>query len=934
MQLDIPRFLKVFGVSIPDDAHGVNNSGAVHCRCPLHQDPDGSLTASRNASGEVRFDCMNPKCKFHGDAVSLVALARNVSIEKAIGMFRPGGEFSVALDEPLREIEAKAYLDDSGMQASVRSYLLLCERALKRSPEKANIRPGLSASSRILPDGVGLFVNSDGVPRCLSEFTKPRYKNSTLLLYPYTFDGDVTYIEVRDANSPLFRQTIPVTRHDIGTYRESVSAMSLYGGRKNVFVVEDPLAAVRMQCAYSQHHSDEFPVIASTRLPFPDRFEKVNAFILVAFDDFPVSLETALSYIAADETVNGRTTQPSVRVLSMGKKSSEFTYDMAEKLLSGSSGKDVVEWSVKLMVELASKGRTKEISDALAKARLAPIVASAMARFAATCSEDRASCKAVAELIEKPAPLPTADIVLANGRSIRRGPASIMAIVPKGFSDTIANVGLSVDSKIVSYSGEEVLSCTAVAEDKDVPHVRVNLPESHWDSAIKVQKAISKAFVSRGFNPYVMCYDLKGYRWRDILGRLSEHCPVTREVGELGIDDVSDIQLPSFAVRSTGEIVQQSRVFTLPEHALRVYGGLSVSELDDPLLPWRQCLEKCDNLYVAAFVLGVMHALYQMTYGMYQPVARKHANRHLFFVETEPGIWASVFKQVADLFSGADFTPTLNYANPTETLSDYRQLGCLPLIAYVPTMGGKLSKALDESSVDLIGLLDTSTAVMTNGKVSAVYVTPSKDAPAERKMIAGSDLDRLRQSFPHLLSRFVKEAKIDGAYRSSSVPCLSAYSECCRIIGVEPIDLDDIAKTWFPGTGMNGVDMFMDLLHRSVSGGKPKLCIVNGMPQSGKSFTRRGQHVFVLEDRVVVSHMVVDMMNKAEKGVCEFSAEQLSRELEERGFLADAPEEFDPTRCWCVSRETWENRVVRPPINLSGPISSGAITLEPMNGKQ
>jgi hypothetical protein len=118
-----------------------------------------------------------------------------------------------------------------------------------------------------------------------------------------------------------------------------------------------------------------------------------------------------------------------------------------------------------------------------------------------------------------------------------------------------------------------------------------------------------------------------------------------------------------------------------------------------------------------------------------------------------------------------------------------------------------------------------------------------------------------------------------------------------------------------------------------VSGGKPKLCIVNGMPQSGKSFTRRGQHVFVLEDRVVVSHMVVDMMNKAEKGVCEFSAEQLSRELEERGFLVDAPEEFDPTRCWCVSRETWENRVVRPPINLTGPISSGAITLETIDGR-
>lgn len=932
MQLDIPGFLKVFGISIPDDAHGVNRPGAVRCRCPLHQDPDGSMRASRNASGEVRFDCLNPRCGFHGDAVSLVALARGVTVESAVGMFRPGGEFSVALTEPLREIEARAYLEDSGMQASVRAYLLLCERALKRAPEKANIRPGLSAATRALPDGVGMFVWGDGVPRCLSEFSKPRYRGSTLLLYPYTFDGDVTYIEVRDANSPLFRQTVPVTRHDIGVYGESVSSISMGGGRRTVFVASDPLAAVRVRCAYSQHSSGEFPIVASSCLPFPDRFDKVGTFVLTSFDDFPVSLESALSYIAADEIVSGRDSQPSVRVLHVGARSSDFTYDMAERLLSGASGRDVAEWSVRLMVDLASKGRTKEISDALAKARLPPIIASAMARFAATCSEDRASCRAVAELVERPVPLPTADIVLANGRSIRRGPASIMAIVPKGFSDTIANVGLSVDSKIVSYSGEEVLSCTVVAEDKDVPHVRVNLPESSWGSAAKVQKAISKAFVSRGFNPYVMCYDLRGYGWRDILGRLSERCPVTREVGELGIDDVSDIQLPSFAVRSTGEIVGQSRVFTLPENALRVYGGLSASEMDDPLVPWRLCLEKCDNLYVAAFVLGAMHALYQMTFGMYRPeAARRHANRHLFYVETEPGIWAYAFKQVADLFSGADFTPTLNYANPSETLSGYRQLGCLPLIAYVPTMGEKLSRALDESSVDLIGLLDTSTAVMTNGRVSAVYVTPSKDAPAERRMIAGSDLDRLRASFPHLLSHFVREASIDGAYRSSSVPCVAAYGECCRILGVAPQGMDDIAKTWFPGTGMNGADMFFDLLHRGVSGGRPKLYVVNGMPQSGRSFTGRGQHAFVLEDRVVVSHMVVDMINKAERGVCEFSSEQLSREMEERGLLVGLPEGFDPSRCWCLSRETWENRVVRPPINLSGPVSSGAITLDAIN---
>ena len=886
------------------------------------------MSALRTPSGEARFECVSPKCGFRGDAVSLVSVSRGIPVSAAIELFRPGGELSVALSEPLGEAEAGAYVDRSEAQAAVKSYLLACERELRRVPERSGIRPGLSASSRVMPEGVGLFAGGIPVPRCLSEFSKPRYRGSTIVLYPFTFDGDVTYIEARDARDPSFSMTVPVTRHDIGVFREHAAPES----RRTVYIADDPVAAARLQIAYGQRHSGVAPVAAAASLPLPDSFRRACSVVLLSFLDFPVSLGRALSYIGADEIVSGRPSQPSVRVFETGRRSSDLTPDSAESILSGSPGRDVAEWAARYMAGLVSKGRSAEMAEALSKASLPPVVASAMARYALTCSDDAKACREVAEMLERPSPPRTSDIVLANGRSIRRGPASIVAVAPRGPSDTLANVGISVDSKIVSYSGEEVLSCSVTPADREVPQIRVSIPEEAWGSAARLQGIVSKAFVARGFNTYVAFYDVKGYGWRDVLSRLGEGCPVSAEIGKLGMDDVSDIQLPSLAVRSTGEIVRQSRVFTLPEHALRAYGGLSISSMDDPLLPWRLCLGKCGNLYVAAFALGAMHALYQMTFGMYRPIAMRHANRHLFYVETEPGIWASVFKQVSDLFSGSDFTPTLNYANPSETLSDYRQLGCLPLVAYVPTMGGKLSKALDESSVDLIGLLDTSTAVMTNGRVSAVYVTPSKDVPAERTMIAGSDLDRLRRSFPHLLSLFVREARIDGAYRSSSVPCLATYSECCRILGTEPFPMDDIAKTWFPGTGMNGADMFFDLLHRSVSGGKPKLCIVDGMPQPGKSFTRRGQHVFVLEDRVVVSRMVVDMINKAERGVCEFSSEQLSREMDERGLLVDAPEEFDPSRCWCLSRETWENRVVRPPINLSGPVSSGAITLEPIDG--
>ena len=143
MQLDIPRFLKVFGTSIPDGPGAVNTDGSIRCRCPLHQDPDGSMSALRTPSGEARFECVSPKCGFRGDAVSLVSVSRGIPVSAAIELFRPGGELSVALSEPLGEAEAGAYVDRSEAQAAVMAELRRSFRPefLNRLDETILFRP-------------------------------------------------------------------------------------------------------------------------------------------------------------------------------------------------------------------------------------------------------------------------------------------------------------------------------------------------------------------------------------------------------------------------------------------------------------------------------------------------------------------------------------------------------------------------------------------------------------------------------------------------------------------------------------------------------------------------------------------------------------------------------------------------------------------------
>ena len=883
------------------------------------------------------FVCDHPGCRFKGDAVALVSVARNVTPREAIELFKPGGELSDCLSEPLTTEEIEAYVSNANAQASVKAYLEKCRRAARISPEKARIRTGLSQSTaKLLHPGVALFVGGEPneVPKCLSEFLKPKYRGSCLVLYPYTRDGDVTKIDVVDANNPGFLHTVVVTHPNLGVFGEDLSV-----NEKTVIAFENPKAAAAMYAANALMSVDPLPAVSFQGYPLPESMCDAQNVRLVSTANHPVSTKFLVDLLSAPNVAT--TGSPCFKVFKLDKRTDEVTaHEIAGVMQGKLKNWDPVELLARRLVDMIRAGQHSDVASMLAEAQTPLAIRNLLREIAISFttvpefrSSDSAPAKELVELLSSSKTLPVSDIRLANGRTLHRGATEIYSTSTTGRGELLCNVGLSVDSKIVSSDDTEILVCTATHADSDVPAVTVKIPECCMSDHKKIERLVSKAFSAKGCNPYVAFYTIKGYAWRDILSRFSEHCPVSREIDCLGIDSASNIHLPDVTVRADGTISPQSRIFTLPECAMRTYSGIPF-ETDAGVAPFVNLLSNCDNLYVAAFALGVMHVVYQMTFGAFKPeVAKNHMMRHLFYVETEPGIWGAVFRQLSELFGGNNFTPTVNYSDPGKTFGEYSKLGCLPLLAYLPTIGNKLSAALDCSGVDLVGMMDTSTAVMTNGKVSAVYVTPSEDTPMTKGVIDGRDIEGLRKSFATFLSKFVTEARIDTSYRSSSMPCLSAYDEACRILGVERSPLvDRIAKNYFPGVGMNGATILYDLLHRSlVDDIKPHVCIVNGEPQRGYSFTRRGQHVFVMKDVVVVSHMVADIYNQASKGEIRFDVEQLTAEMEATGVLADMPDlGIDESRCWCLRREAWETRIVRPPINLLEEMKSGTITLEPI----
>lgn len=951
LKINLSRLLEAFGVNIPDEKGSVNGNGdlsgenqttRVRCRCPLHASEDESMEAAVNPStGDAFFRCIDPKCGFSGDAVSLAAKKFGYPEKDAILLFRPGGKLAETLDEPLHEDEIKAWEDNAFAQKQIRAYLVNCRRALLRTPEKCHLRPGLSQMNlRLIPDDLGLLVQDEAMPRCLWEFRKPRYRKSVLLVFPHVYNGDVTHIDVYDAEAPATKYVANVSRPDLGMFLGRFEEPPT-----RLFVAASPMAAAKIYASAAVTSAKRPPIVSVSGYPISDEFRGIKSLWFISTPDEPISISDTLAAMTAPFVVPGETEPPALKVWNCEKRSCEVTANDL-RFRENANLTDVGDWTIGKMADLIARGQSDVVSDALRRNPLPEFMRKALLYFAQSKAKEKQASAgntnpyaALCDMLSGSPSLSSDDLVLGNGHVLKREATRLSALQIRGGVDILANVGLVVDSKIVSYDGNEVLCCTVTPSDAQTAPAKVSLPESCWDSPGRIQKIVSKAFAARGQSPYIAFYEVSGYKWRDILSKLSEHCQLSREVNELGIDDVSDIHLPEFIVKSDGTIERQDRVFTIPECSLRAYAGIPFNEDPAPTDAFKSCLANCDNLYVAAFTLGLMHVVYQLTFGAYRPTSSKrHAPRHLFFVETEPGIWSSVFKQLADLFSGNDFTPTISYADPASTLEDFEQLGSLPLIAYVPTMGSKLSKALDEHPVDLIGLADTSTATMTNGRIAATYVTPCDDSPVKNTRIADEDISRIREAFPSFLSFFVKNANIDAAYRSAQMPCIAAYNECCRLIGVEPRRTPlEIARTFFPGSGMTGVNTFFDMMHRQIQeDARPRICVVRGAPQDGYSFTKRGQHVFVMDDRVLLSHICVDVVNKVCLNDNKFSAEQLTQELKERGMLSEFPEgcRIDRNRCWCLSRETWEQDIVRPPINLTEKVGPSVVRLAPITGAE
>lgn len=866
--------------------------------------------------GNLIFRCEDPTCHFSGDSISLIMAKYGISLQAAINMLRHGGILSNCLETPLLTSEAEALTEKYASQTRVRAYLAKCVQQLSKNPTRSRLRAGLDVSTyNLIPPEVGLLVVSDDMPDAFSEYRKSKYKKSTLLTFPYTFNGEVMHVKIVDASTRSVIDDVSIIRPDFGVFCEE----ALYDGTTDpVQVVTDPVAMSIYYGTLRKSMLVRPKLVSISGFPLPNAFSGVSSINILEFSDSKVSLDFLLEPLGNNDLIEGVSVSPNIRFYRRASQSLDAHSELYSRATDtyrhgAEDGMMALQVLAERMSELADLGKSAQIEEALRRHPLSDENREHLLEFIIQgCLNDE--CRKL--LIGQQAGGPRR-LVLGNRKTLITEATALYVERPDLKLDPLANFGIRVLNRTRSFDGVDSLTCTVTPEDKSVQPVDVSISEDMWSSSSRMRRLISKAFSSKGASPYIAMYTPCGVDWYDVMLKLAEGCRIQREIVKLGVDELHDVQFPNTSVETrTKTISQQEGSVNVPADVVARYKNVGLRDGYDAASVLNLLLSKSDSMHVSAFLAGLGYMTYRLAKLSKRGTPPSHGGRHLFFVETEENCFETTIQQLNSLFTDEPVVEVSPGA-PVKSLLKYRQLGSLPLVCRIPRVENiqRLLSTLDEVEFPVIASVDSYTASLLNGRIRAEYVTPSNEFPNQPE-IQDTTIRSISSCMPRIiLDACTGEVSDDADSRAPS--SVLGYRMLCKIANSQPTDcVKNMVSLVFAGAGMSGVDSFFEKLHYGVIGlsNKFKLCVVYGQPQSGYSFTKRGQHVFVMDDVVLIGKYIVDLVNKFSTNV--YSISQLDSEFHERELLVAPPDniDVDMSRCWCIPREVYEDRILGKPL--------------------
>lgn len=295
MQVIWQEFLKALGVRVNPDVQAFQV-------CPAH---DG---AANNPSLRITFDpdtrdpyftCVDQRCRFHGNAVTLVRRKLGLeSFRAAVDTFKHGAQYWSTLTPEVQADTRYLALYPDKRLLRAQHYVDSCSSRLNDVHTGARAREALHAVSGIhIPPDVGLYT-----------YNRTEYVNH--LVYPYTYNHKLISVHIRpmydlqcwDAQDSRTVLAIQNT-YDITNYRDRVMPgvfmESNISQSKHAYVTLSELDACALYSNFMLHSFTTPPVAAITGCPLPASFNHLQHLCVVLFKHTPWNLRTALDLFNA-----------------------------------------------------------------------------------------------------------------------------------------------------------------------------------------------------------------------------------------------------------------------------------------------------------------------------------------------------------------------------------------------------------------------------------------------------------------------------------------------------------------------------------------------------------------------------------------------------------------------------------------------------------
>lgn len=854
--------------------------------------------------------CECPACGVRGDLAVLVASRTGRKIGDTVRELLRIGELEASVRD------AEAYADRKARLADVDAHFEKCVAKLRAAPHMANIRAGLSVSTmRQLPPDTGMHIAKDA-PQAFALLAGPRYARVPMALYRYTFDGETTCIDAQNPKTLQREHRLRVTG-DVGVYLGDYRAGEVPHA---LLATPNPRIAGQIYGALRAESSLTPPVVGLAGFPLPHKFASVRTLYLLDAPDAPLPLSFALRALG-HPLVYGTDDEPAVRVITPRCPVSSITADDVRKLSHTTLyGVTLRTWLAEQILSIGD--RYEELANALLQA-----AASENMRIEVAGLLGKSASKTLLDVVMLPTADPDDMLTLGNGKLVKNTPVGIYTAYRNGKTGEIltksllCNVGITVESRIVDR-GSETAVCTVTHPDADVPSVAVRIPRPHWNNPDSIADDIRAAYAENGRTPYVTFYKIGGYAWSDLMQLLGSHCPVQSGIKALGATQDGAVNFPSAHV-AKGVASQQTKAGLISQDALAAYSALPASwePGDGSLL--EKFLGSGVSLERTGVAAGLLHALFCTAGKLFDQSGVRRPPAHLVFVETEPGIWDTTLRTLAYVFSGSEYVPLMDYSNRPGFLRGWSDLGTLPLVTRLPA-ADDIATVLAASPVSVLAVTDPLTALTCSGRGTVSFVLPNVETGADVP-IGPAEVEGLRRAFMAVTAEKAGSGWLDiaaGGPAALSTPCLSALGSLSQERDPSTVagGLYRSVKGRYPGVGLTGARAFFSVLHRAYMAANAgdtsgiRITMVPGAPSDvvRASFNERGEHIFIMQDTVLVSRSVVQLINRQQAFL--FDAEQLSREFEENDIiLPDAPDSLgiDGRRVWVFPISVWDSEVVR-----------------------